>query len=348
MIVDLRSDTVTRPSAAMRQAMADAEVGDDVFGDDPTVARLEERVAAVLGKQAAVFVPSGTMANQLALRAHLQQGDAAIVHRRCHIANFESGGPAALWGVTLHTIDSPEGTLTPTEVAMLVNDGADPHFAPTRLVCFENTHNACGGRIVPSENVDAIALIARSAGMGMHLDGARMWNAAAALGSAPAALTAPFDTVSVCFSKGLGAPIGSVLAGSSALIAKARRFRKMLGGGMRQVGVLAAAAEFALDNHRARLVDDHRRARQLAEALASIDGVFVDPASVQTNIVFFGLRSGHPMAASVGGVTRLQAELRDRGVLLLGTAGRFRAVTHLDVDDNGLDRAVSSLRALLG
>lgn len=344
MIVDLRSDTVTRPSQAMRAAIAAADVGDDVFGDDPTVRRLEAKVAALLGKAAAVFTPSGTMANQLALRAHLQHGDAAIVHRRCHILNFESGAPAALWGVTLHAVDSNDGTLEPSTVAMLANDGADPHFAPTRLVCFENTHNACGGRIVDQQNIVAVEQIARSAGMAMHLDGARLFNAAAACGASEADLAKPFDTVSVCFSKGLGAPIGSVLAGSSELVSRARRFRKMLGGGLRQVGLLAAAAEFALEHNRPRLGDDHHRARRLADALAQIEGVLVDVDAVETNIVFFALAPGARLSSRA---TTLVAELRERGLLITGGMGRFRLVTHLDVGDAEIDFAIDTLRAAL-
>jgi threonine aldolase len=346
MLVDLRSDTVTRPTPGMIRAMTTAELGDDVFGDDPTVTRLEANVAALLQKDAAVFVPSGTMANQLALRAHLQQGDAAIVHRRCHIMNYESGAPAALWGVTLHTVDSDDGSLDPGSVLGLSNDGSDAHFAPTRLVCFENTHNACGGRVVAQSNVEAIAQIARQSGMAMHLDGARLWNAAAKSGLSPAELAASFDTVSVCFSKGLGAPMGSVLAGSSAQIARARRFRKMLGGGLRQVGIVAAAAQYALDHHRERLADDHRRAQVLAAALAELPGVLANPAAVDTNLVFFALAGGHPMAEATGGVSRLQSELRRRGVLLAGAGARFRVVTHLDVDDAALDHAISAFRSV--
>ena len=342
VVIDLRSDTVTRPTAAMRQAMLEAPLGDDVFRDDPTVHALEAKVASLLGKEASILVPSGTMANQLALRVHTRHGDEAIVHAGCHILNFEGGAAAALSGVTLRPLESSDGTLGAARVAASLHLADDPHLALTRLICFENTHNACGGRVVPQGDVLAVAELARRHGIALHLDGARLMNAQVASGTPARQLAEPFDTVSLCLSKGLGAPIGSVLAGSQAHVDRARRVRKMFGGGMRQAGILAAAGLHALDHHVERLADDHRRARQLAEAIAAIPGLFVDPATVHTNIVFFDVDPKHPLAQ-----TGVQPRCRELGVLLSGGPLRARAVTHLDVDDAGIDRAIEVLRAVM-
>ena len=339
--IDLRSDTVTRPTAAMKQAMVTAELGDDVFGDDPTVAALEERAAGLLGKEAALYVPSGTMANQLALRVHTQPGDEVIAHARCHIHNYESGAPAALWGVTVRAVDSADGSLPEEQVLAALHTDSDPHLAPTRLVCFENTHNACGGTVVPQEAIERVARLARGNGLGVHLDGARLLNAAVASGRTAADLARSADTVSLCLSKGLGAPVGSVLAGPLALIRRARRFRKMLGGGMRQAGIIAAAGLWALEHNVSRLADDHRRARHLAEALAAMPGVSIDLPRVQTNIVYFGVDPTHPLAAHLG------ARLAEAGVLVTGHGLRYRAVLHLQVDDAQTERAIATLRGLL-
>jgi len=341
-VIDLRSDTVTRPTLAMRQAMLEAPLGDDVFGDDPTVHALESKVASLLGKDASILVPSGTMANQLALRVHTRHGDEAIVHAGCHILNFEGGAAAALSGVTLRALESTDGSLGAARVAASLHPADDPHLALTRLICFENTHNACGGRLVPQDDILAVAEVARRHGIALHLDGARLMNAQVASGVPAIDLAGPFDTVSLCLSKGLAAPIGSVLAGSRAHIDRARRIRKMFGGGMRQAGILAAAGLHALEHHVARLTDDHRRARQLAEAIANIPGLFVDPATVQTNIVFFEVDPQHPVAQ-----TGLQAPCRELGVLMSGGRLRARAVTHLDVDDAGIERAIKVLRAVM-
>jgi threonine aldolase len=346
-VADLRSDTVTLPSDAMKAAMVSAPLGDDVLGGDPTVRRLEERVAALLGKERALFVPSGTMANQLALRAHTQAGDEVIAHARSHVYAYESGAPAALAGVSLRLFDSLDGSLPPEGLAAAYRDGVDPHAAPTRLLALENTHNACGGVVVPEASVTHATDWARRHGLGTHLDGARIWNAAVASGVEPGRLATAFDTVSVCFSKGLGAPVGSALAGSEPLIRRAYRFRKMYGGGMRQSGILAAAALFALDHHVGRLAEDHARARAFAEHVASCSGLSVALERVHTNIVYFDVAADHPMGAlDDAGRCRLVGELAARGVLVLGWGRSVRAVFHLDVDDEGLAAAISATTAL--
>lgn len=352
--VDLRSDTVTRPTGAMRDAMRAAEVGDDVFGDDPTVNLLQDRVAALLGKERALFVPSGTMANQLAVRAQTRHGDEILLHHKAHIYNYESGAAAALAGVSIRTFDTRDGTL-PEDIAGHLHLNDDPHFAPTTLVCFENTNNGCGGVVVPQAAIEATAASARAAAgqagkpIRLHLDGARLFNAAVASGRTVSALAAPFDTVSICLSKGLGAPVGSVLAGDAATIARAYRFRKMYGGGMRQAGVLAAAGLHALEHHVARLADDHRRARRLAEALAAIEGVSVDLDRVQTNLVYFDLAAEHPLASWYSGDTPgVVGRLAEHGVRVVGSPTRLRAVTHLDVDDADIDHAIDVFGRVLG
>jgi threonine aldolase len=330
MPIDLRSDTVTRPSPAMREAMARAEVGDDVYGEDATVNRLQETVAALLGKEAALFVPSGTMANQIALRSLTEPGDAAIAPRDAHIQLYEGGGAAALSGVQFNQIGT-NGAFTPDELRAAVNP-ADDHFARSRVVCVENTHNRSGGRIFPFEQLRAVTEAARARGLRLHLDGARIWNAAEASGISAAQWAAPFDTVSCCLSKGLGAPVGSVLAGSADLIDEARDHRKRLGGAMRQAGIVAAAGVYALDHHVERLADDHARAKRLAEGLAALPGVELDPATVQTNIVVFSVPDAGAFTAA------LAAE--DIEMSHFGPT-RVRAVTHLDVDEEGIERALA-------
>ena len=335
MAVELRSDTFTRPTAAMRAAMASAEVGDDVWGEDPTAAALERRAADILGKEAALFVPSGTMANQIALLLHCRPGDDVIVGRGSHTRLYESGAGAAWAGVQFTEIGSTDGTFD----AAALDEAClppDRNLPRTRLVALENTHNRGGGRVWPAGQLAAVVAEARSRGLALHLDGARIWNAAVATGRAERELAAPFDTVSACFSKGLGAPVGSALAGSAEAIERARRFRKMLGGGMRQAGILCAAALHALEHHRARLADDHASARRLAEGLARLPGIRIDPATVQTNIVIFELER----------VTA--AELAKRaeaaGVRVAPIAPRrLRAVTHLDVDTAGIDLALAAI-----
>jgi threonine aldolase len=318
--IDLRSDTVTRPSAAMRRAMAEAEVGDDVYGEDPTVLRLEERVAALLGKEAALFVSSGTMGNQVAILCQTRPGDEVVVGEGAHCAFYESGAAAALAGVqTIHA--GRGGLFGAAELEAVIKPVHDVH-PRTSLVAIENTHNRAGGRVFPQADVLAIAAVARARGLALHLDGARLWNAAAATGLSPAELGAPFDTVNVCFSKGLGAPVGSALCGSRDLVRAARRFRKMLGGGMRQAGILAAGALYALEHNLARVAEDHAAARTLAEALRAVGEARV--GEVETNIV----------NVDVPGVSAERvAEAAARRGVLVGASGpeRIRAVTHLDV-----------------
>lgn len=339
--VDMRSDTVTRPTPQMREAMMAAPLGDDVFRDDPTVLALERAVAERLGKEAGLYVSSGTLSNQLALRVHTRHGDEIIAHAGCHIVNYESGAPAALAGVMARTIDSPDGALPGLEAAIHQTD--DPHFANTTLICMENTHNGCGGVVLDPGHVAEVVALARDRGIALHMDGARLFNAAVASGAPARALVEGFDTVSVCFSKGLGAPVGSVLAGPADLIRRALRYRKMYGGGMRQAGVIAAAALYALDHHVERLAEDHRRARAFAQAIDEIPAITVDLSRVQTNLVYFDLDPDHP----VGGGGNLVGALAGRGVGIVGGVHRLRACTHLDVDDDDLDYAIRAFRAVL-
>lgn len=341
LTVDLRSDTVTRPTAAMRDAMAHADVGDDVMGEDPTVNGLQEAVAGLLGKEAALFVPSGTMANQVAVRTHTEPGDEIILEGTAHIYIYEGGGFAALSGVSVCCAPGERGLLTPAAVAAAIRaPGSLSHFPVTRLLCLENSANRGGGTVYTPARTRALAAVARAHGLALHLDGARLLNASVAQGVDPAELAEPFDSVSVCLSKGLGCPVGSLLAGSRAFIERAHRFRKQFGGGMRQAGILAAAGLHALEHHVDRLADDHRRARRLAEALARLPGLEVDLEAVQTNMVYIGLPAGADNAAWL-------AELKARGVLAGAVKpGLLRAVTHLDVDDAGIDAAIGAFTAL--
>lgn len=335
---DFRSDTVTRPTAAMRAAMAAAEVGDDVFADDPTVNALEARFAQVLGKEAALFCPSGTMANQIALRLHTRPGDEAIVEYGSHIYNYEGGGGAALAGVQFRPQHAAGGRLDPEAVAAAVHP-EDDHLARTRLLCLENTHTHEGGTIVPIDRMQALRAVATAHAMRVHLDGARLWNASAATGITPAEFAACADTVMCCLSKGLCAPIGSLLAGDADLIRLGRRYRKMMGGGMRQVGVVAAAGLLALDSMRDRLPDDHARARRLAEGLAAVEGLTVDLERVQTNIVH--------VATAKGRALEWVAALGAQGVAIIEMdASTLRFVTHHDVGDVDIDRAVAAAKAI--
>ena len=334
-VCDLRSDTLTKPTAAMRAAMAAAEVGDDVYGEDPTVRALEERVAALLGKESALFVPSGTMGNQIGLLVHTRPGDEVIIGEGSHCAFYESGAASA-WAGVQFAVAGQGGLFTAEEFLDVVKPPLD-HFPRTRLVVVENTHNRAGGRVFPQAEVERIATAARAAGFGLHLDGARIWNASVATGVEVAALAAPFDTLSVCFSKGLGAPVGSAFVGSRDHVLQARRFRKMLGGGMRQAGILAAGALFALDQHRARLADDHAAARAFADALQGVEGLELAPAD--TNIVLLTTR------LPAADVARRAAE---RGVLMNPTGKhQLRAVTHLDVSRAEVEDAARVLRQLL-
>jgi len=340
--VDLRSDTVTRPSAAMWEAMRAAPLGDDVLGDEPTVARLEALVASTLGKEAAVFVPSGTMANQLAIRTACESGDEIVAHRDSHIIHYETGAPAALSGCMIQPLEGEGGLFSPE--AVLASRRGRATYAPRpSLVVVENTHNRGGGTVWPLERFQTVAQAARSLEMRVHVDGARLWNACVAAGYAPSEFARHADTVSVCFSKGLGCPVGSALVGSADLVDRARRFRKMFGGGMRQSGLLAAAAIFALDHHVSRLADDHANARALAEGIAGIPGLVPDFAEAETpsNMVFFAVDP------SLGTAQALCERLAGRGVRMIALdPQRARAVTHLDVDRAGIARAVDALRAV--
>ncbi len=336
-LIDLRSDTVTRPTAAMREVIASAEVGDDVFGDDPAVNALQHQIAGLLGKQAALFVPTGTQSNLCALMAHCQRGDEYLVGQMAHTYRWEAGGAAVLGSIQPQPIaQGADGTMALAEIAAQIKPD-DAHFARTRLLALENTW---GGKLLPADYVGQACALAHRRGLATHLDGARLFNAAVASGADPLAqarqLAEPFDSVSVCFSKGLGAPVGSALCGSADLIARALRIRKMLGGGMRQAGVLAAAASYALDHHVERLAEDHRHARRLADGLADLPGVTVE--APQTNMVFIDLA---PERAD--GVTD---RLREAGLLCTGLY-RLRLVTHLDVSSDDIEQAIRILRATL-
>jgi threonine aldolase len=326
--IDLRSDTVTRPTAAMRAAIAHAEVGDDVYGEDPTVRALEERVADLLGTEAALWTPTGTLANQIALRAHVRPGDEVIISRDAHCWRHESGALAALAGAQTHALASYTFTAADVRAAFKPDD---PYGAPTRVVAVENTHNMGGGLCWEPAALAEVTAAAHALGMATHLDGARLWNAAVATRASLRDLAQGFDSISVCLSKGLGAPAGSVVAGSRDLIVRCHRARKMYGGGLRQAGILAAAGLYAIDHHRERLAEDHANARALAEALAAA-GLGVDPARVHTNIVMIDLARG---AASAAVAAAAAAGVR------VGAAGpqRLRAVTHLDVDRDACLRA---------
>jgi threonine aldolase len=338
MIIDLRSDTATRPTPGMRAAIAAAEVGDDVFREDPSVNRLEERVADLLGKEAALFVPSGTMSNQVAIKAHTQPGDEMICEAHCHIHNYEAGGPAALSGVTTRYIEGDQGILDVSHLEGAIRPPGD-HMTRTRLVCLENTHNRCGGRVHPIDKVREISRWARKHGLAMHLDGARLWNAVVATGIPARTWADEFDTVSVCFSKGLGTPAGSMLAGPKDFMARARRIRKLLGGGMRQAGILAAAALYALDHHVDRLAEDHRNAQVVAEAIRDTPGLRLTPEVVETNLVWFEVLPEAGTGASV------QAALKAAGVLVSAAGPRhLRACLHHDVSAADAERAASLIR----
>ena len=329
-IIDLRSDTVTRPTASMREAMAGAKVGDDVFGNDPSVNALQERIAALLGFEAALFMPTGTQSNLCGLLAHCGRGDEYIVGNLAHTYRYEGGGGAVFGSIQPQPLpNQPDGTLLLADIEAAIKPD-DSHFARSRLLCLENTWN---GNVLPLPYVEAATELARSRGLATHLDGARLFNAAVASGVSVGEITRHFDSVSVCFSKGLGAPIGSALCGSREFIARAHRVRKMAGGGMRQAGLLAAAADHALTHHIERLADDHALARRLAEGLQGIGGLGV--AMPQTNIVFAHVSDGRGAA--------LLEHLRKRGVLATGLIG-LRFVTHLDVDAAGIDTAIAAVR----
>jgi threonine aldolase len=341
-IIDLRSDTVTKPTPAMRQAMAEAEVGDDVYGEDPTVNRLEAMTAELLGKEAALFVSSGTMGNLTAVLSHCGRGDEIILGDRCHIFRSEQGGAAALGGVHPMAIrNQVDGTLDLAEIEANIR-GDNEHYPVTKLVCIENTHNFCGGRVLSVAYMDEVGDLAHQHGLKLHVDGARLWNAAVALGVSPARLLHNADTVSVCLSKGLAAPVGSLVAGDKAFVARARRMRKVVGGGMRQAGILAAAGIVAITEMVERLGDDHTNAKTLAQGLAELDGIAINPAEVETNLVFFDLtRADMTPAQLVNG-------LAEHGVKLTASGGRrLRAVLNYHVTADDVQRILTAFRATL-
>jgi threonine aldolase len=335
MPIDLRSDTVTRPSPEMRLAIANAEVGDDVIDVDPTCQRLEQLTAEVLGKEAAIFMPSGTMTNQVGVRIHCKPGDEFLCDAGCHIYNYEQGAFAQLSGVVARTVEGQAGVLRLDQLRGLIRP-PNEHLVRTRLVCLENTHNRGAGRVFPHDEIVAISRWARESGLAMHLDGARLWNAAAATGIAEAEWARHFDTVSVCFSKGLGAPVGSALAGPKDAIKEARRHRKLFGGGMRQCGVIAAGALYALQHNRPRLAVDHAHAQLLAAAVREADGIELYPEDVDTNIVIFRVEP------RLGTAAQFVAELKAERVLALAIGPQqVRLVTHLDVSEDQCRKAAT-------
>jgi threonine aldolase len=331
-VVDLRSDTLTKPTPGMRTAMAEAEVGDDVYGEDPTVNALEREVAELLGFEAGLYVPSGTLGNQLGIRLLVRPGEELICDTLAHIARAELGAAAVFSGITFRTWRAERGRLDVDAIRELIAPDAGPYQVSTAAIEVENTHNFGGGTIAAADQLQALVELAREHNLGLHLDGARLWNAHIATGTPLTELTVGFDTVSVCLSKGLGAPIGSVLVASTERIAEARVWRKRYGAGMRQVGVLAAAGRYALAHHLQRLADDHGRAQRLATALGA------DPASAPTNIVVLDVVEASTIAAKA----------REEGVLVSALGPRFlRLVTHLDIDDDGIDRAIEVLTPLV-
>ncbi len=338
--VDLRSDTVTKPTKAMRQAMAEASVGDDVFGEDPTVNELQNRVAEMCGKEAALFVPSGTMGNQVALKTHTQPGDEIICEYGAHIFNYEGGAPGLISGAQLYPVPGNRGVITAEQIERVIRK-PNAHFPNTRVIEIENTHNRAGGAIFPLEEIKKIVNVAQEHNLKMHLDGARLWNAHVATGVAFSDYCTGFDSVSLCFSKGLGAPVGSIVVGSHSFIQRAHRFRKIFGGGMRQVGILAAAALYALDHHIDRLREDHQRAALLARCLVEC-GAEVDMEATQTNIViadFKGLNLSAPQVAK---------EFEKQGLLCIAFSDtRIRFVTHLDITDDDIDKTCKAAKHIL-
>jgi threonine aldolase len=333
--VDLRSDTVTRPTPGMREAMASAEVGDDVFGEDPTVNELQRRAAGLLGKSAALFVPSGTMANLLAILSQTRPGDTVLLHEDSHPFNYESGGAAMVAGAMTKTLGGACGIIEPDTARAAIVRRDDHHYSNTMLIAIENTTNRGGGAIYPLETVTAIGAIAREHGLRFHCDGARLFNAVVATGVSAAQYARPCDTICFCFSKNLGAPVGSILAGDLETIDRAHRYRKLLGGGMRQAGILAAAALYALDHHVERLCKDHDRARRFREALRDVPGLAF-PLPSPTNIVY----------VDVPDAMKFVGRIAEQGVYALPTGPRrVRTVFHLDIDDEGLERAIHAFQA---
>ncbi len=339
-IIDLRSDTLTKPSQAMRKAMYDAEVGDDVYKEDPTVNELEKYSAELLGKEAALFVTTGTMGNQLSLNVLTQPGDEVICEKDAHIFQYESGSPAALSGIQLSLVDGVRGVFTPEQVEPLIRPTSAYYMARTRVIEVENTHNRAGGTINPIENIKALSALAKKYNLYFHLDGARIWNASVETGISPADYAQHFDTISCCLSKGLGAPIGSIIAGSKDFIKEAFRKRKAWGGGMRQAGVIAAAGLYALKNNIPKLKEDHEKAKVLANQLSQLQNVKVDMLSVQTNIVMFTVKNIS--------VENFLTKCKDNGLKLgTGKVGVIRAVMHMDVSMENIEEAVKIIERII-
>lgn len=342
MAIDLRSDTVTKPSQEMRAAMASAEVGDDVYGDDPTVNALEERLAALFGHQGALFTPTGSLANQLAIRTLVKPGEELLVETRSHIVRAELGAAATFSGITTRTWPSQDGLLQAEDPLAIAHENAGPYLVSTKAIAVENTHNFGGGTVQPIAEIEKLSVAARARGIAMHLDGARIWNAHVASGVSLAEYGKHFDTISVCLSKGLGAPIGSMMISTKERVAEARIWRKRYGAGMRQVGIIAAAAHYALDHNIERLAQDHARARTIATALAAIDSSLVDPAKVVTNIVGLDLSEISMSAAD------LASKARDAGLWISALGPNYaRLVTHLDFSDVQCDEAIAILTTIL-
>ncbi len=341
-IIDLRSDTVTKPSPAMRQAMMAAEVGDDVFGEDPTVNLLEHEVAALFGKEAALFVPSGTMGNELCIKTHTAPGDEVIVDEDAHVVVYETAGPAFLSAVQLRPLHGRKGVLPPEEIESAIRP-ATYYMPPTTLLCLENTHGRSGGSVVPLEYLRAVSALAKRRGIRLHLDGARIWNAHIASGVSLKEYGGLADSLSVCFSKGLGAPVGSMILGTSAFIERARRYRKIFGGGMRQVGILAAAALYAVRNNVARLAEDHEKARWFGAEMAGLKGWKLYNEEVETNMAIFDIRGTGMSQAEILSL------LKSNGVLLTPEREHLiRSVTHLDVSWDDVKEAVNRVRSVVG
>lgn len=341
-IVDLRSDTVTLPTPAMRDAIYRAELGDDVFGEDPTVNRLEQMAADRVGKEAALLVASGTMGNLVCVLSHCARGEEVILGDQSHTFFYEAGGMSALGGIHPHTVrNQPDGTMRLEDIEAAIR-GNNVHFPRTRLICLENTHNRCGGAVLRPEYMDAVAGLAKDHSLSVHLDGARVFNAAVALGIDVQELTRSVDSLSFCLSKGLSAPVGSVVCGSSEFIAEARRTRKVLGGGMRQAGIIAAAGVVALQQMVDRVAEDHKNTRRLAEGIAQIRGLSIDPARVQTNIIYFDI------AADRLAPEKLVTELGKRGIKLLCLGpSRLRMVTHSGISSEDIDLALAALAEVM-
>ncbi len=345
--VDLRSDTVTQPTPPMREAMAAAVVGDDVLGDDPTVIELQNRIAEMLGKEAALFVPSGTMSNAVAIKSQTKPGDEIVTHRKSHIYMYEAGGYAVLAGCSISLVEGERGQMSPEDVQRAIRKvaGSDSHYPECTLICVENTANVGGGSIYDQKTLDAICEVAHKNDCRAHMDGARMFNAIVASGTDPARMVRDFDTISICLSKGLGAPIGSVLVGDAATITEAHRWRKMFGGGMRQSGILAAAGLYALENNIDRLGEDHARARRLAEALDAMEAYSIDLGAVQSNMVYINCKKD--------GAKTLVNTLAERGIDVLdleqgvdyGDISTVRAVVHLHITDEDIDRVITAFDA---